>query len=132
MPETSNTLSILQPGLTVTGRLTSKGDIAIGGRIEGEVTGRTVEVLEGACVLGRLEAHQAIIQGAVEGHVCARTVIIGASANVKGKLQYGVIKIAHGARIELEFVPTFVVPKEAPRVSQRRLGMEGPIVNPVQ
>ena len=132
MPETSNTRSILQPGLTVTGRLTSKGDIVIGGRIEGEVTGRTVEVLEGASVLGRLDAHQAIIQGAVEGHVCARVVTIGASATVKGELRYGAIKIARGARIELEFVPTFVVTEGSPVVSRPRMVVEGPAVSPVQ
>ncbi len=132
MSETSTTRSILQPGLTVTGRLTSKGDIVIGGRIDGEVTGRTVEVLEGASVLGKLEARHAIIRGAVEGHVFARAVTIGANATVKGELHYGTIKIARGARIELEFIPTFVVMGESPAVSRPRLMVEGPAVSPAQ
>ena len=132
MSETSTTRSILQPGLTVTGRLTSKGDIVIGGRIDGEVTGRTVEVLEGASVLGRLEAHHAIIHGDVEGHVFARAVTIGTNATVKGELHYGTIKIARGARIELEFIPTFVVMGESPAVSRPRLMVEGPAVSPAQ
>ena len=131
MSETSNTRSILQPGLTVTGRLTSKGDIVIGGRIDGEVTGRTVEVLEGASVHGRLEARHAIIRGAVEGHVFARAVTIGANATVKGELHYGTIKIARGARIELEFIPTFVTTEESPAVSRPRWVVERPAVSPV-
>ena len=105
MSEASYTRSVLQPGLSVTGRLTSKSDITIGGRIDGEITGRAVEVLEGASVLGRLEAHQAIIRGAVEGHVCARAVTISANATVKGELHYGTIEIARGARIQIQFLP---------------------------
>jgi cytoskeletal protein CcmA (bactofilin family) len=132
MVETSNTRSILQPGLSVTGHLESKGDIVIGGRIDGEVTGRAVEVLEGASVLGRLEAYQATIRGTVEGHVFARAVTIGANATVIGELHYGTIKIARGARIELEFVPTFVVMGESPAVSRPRLVVEGPAVSPAQ
>lgn len=131
MSEASNTRSILQPELSVTGRLTSKGDITIGGRIDGEVSGKAVEVLEGASVLGRLEARQATIHGAVEGHVSARAVTIGALATVKGELHYGTVEIAQGARIELEFNPTFVVTEGSPDVPYPPLVVEGPIVDPV-
>ena len=104
--QASRTCSVLQPGLSVTGRLVSKGDIVVGGRIDGKVTGETVEVLEGASIHGGLEADHVIIRGVVDGHIRARTVIIGAAATVKGELQYGSIEIARGARIETQLIPT--------------------------
>jgi cytoskeletal protein CcmA (bactofilin family) len=105
MPQTPETSSILQPGLSVTGHLTSTGDIIVGGRIEGEITGNTVEVLEGASIRGKLKADIAIINGVVTGHVHVGTASIGTGGALDGELQYGIVEIAQGAKIETQFVP---------------------------
>ena len=124
--------SVLQPELCVTGRLTSKGDIVIGGRIDGEVTGETVEVLEGALIRGGLKAGHAIIRGIVDGNICARTVIIGAAATVIGELQYGSIEIARGARIETRLLPTLRENKPFPGVLRPPVMLEIRTRSPAQ
>ena len=106
MSQVSSRCSVLQPGLSVTGRLVSTGDIVIGGRIDGEVSGVTVEVLQGASIRGGLKADHAIIHGLVDGRVHARTVTIGAGGTVKGEIRYGSLEIARGARIETRMLPT--------------------------
>ena len=106
--------SVIQAELSVVGQMTTNGDISVSGRVDGGITGKTVEVLESAAVRGELKADHAVLYGFVKGHVRARTVTIGDKATVEGELQYNTIEIASGARIEAQFVPVAAVHEPSP------------------
>ena len=121
---TNNGLSTLAPGVSVTGQLNSDGDIVIGGQIEGDVTGRSVEVTEGASIQGSLTARDVVIRGSVKGSIHARVVTLGAKAVVEGELTYERIEVALGAWVDIRFVPFSASGETAPNPALPRLSGE--------
>ena len=97
--------------------MTTNGDIAVIGRVDGGITGKTVEVHESASVRGELIADHAVLYGFVKCHVQAHTVTIGETAAVEGVLQYNRIEIASGARIKAQFMALRTIPRPMERSS---------------
>ncbi len=92
--------SIFSEGLHVTGNLISDGDVQIDGIIEGDVKGRNLTVGSTGQVVGKIVAHEVVINGHVTGEVAAKTVMITRTANVEGDLVHEVLSIEAGAVFE--------------------------------
>ena len=92
--------SIVSEGLHVTGNLISDGDVQIDGIIEGDVKGRNLTVGSNGQVVGKIVAHEVVINGHVTGEVAAKTVMITRTANVEGDLVHEVLSVEAGAVFE--------------------------------
>lgn len=92
--------SIVSEGLHVTGNLISDGDVQIDGIIEGDVKGRNLTVGSNGQVVGKIVAHEVVINGTVTGEVAAKTVMITRTANVEGDLVHEILSVEAGAVFE--------------------------------
>lgn len=93
-------LSLIGAELTVSGDLTSAGQVHVEGRVHGNV--RCISLCQSASgvITGHIETGEARIGGLVEGNVAAGTVVIEASGRVTGDVAYDTISIAAGARVD--------------------------------
>ena len=92
--------SIISSALTVVGNINGAGDLRIDGVVEGDVTGGSLKVGQGAKVKGALTADEVIVQGTVEGTIKARRVEIASTADVSGEIWHEVLAIAAGALVD--------------------------------
>ena len=77
--------SLISPGLKVLGNLECDGDVVIAGTVEGDISGKSLTVREGA---------------RVKGKVAARSVRIAASGEMTGDVQYEILAIEEGAMLD--------------------------------
>lgn len=80
-------------------------DMEIAGAVEGEITGRTITVLEGGSVDGTVGAENIIIRGAVKGIIKAHFISVLGTAHVEGELRYDELAVTPGAHMEARCVP---------------------------
>ena len=128
----SQVVSVISPGLTVTGNLESEGAIQVDGTIEGDVRGQTVTIGEGATIKGAVYGDSVKVAGSVEGKVEAQTVSVTRSGQLKGDIIHERLEIEAGADIDGHCQPTYnktsgkVTPikaaSDAPKVSGSELG----------
>lgn len=123
--ESTETISIVGPGMTFVGDCTTNGSIRVEGTVEGSVrAGRSVAVGPAGLVTGDVRARDATIAGSVrgtlvaegrlqlqessrlDGDVFARTVQVGEGAVVNANVRMGEDAVAradreHGPGLEL-------------------------------
>ena len=83
----------------------NRKNLEIHGEAGGDITGRTVTVLKGASVDGKVDAQTIIIHGAVRGLVSAALITVRSTAHVAGELHYGTLSVDPGAQVEALCVP---------------------------
>ncbi|MFQ6017624.1 MAG: polymer-forming cytoskeletal protein [Kiloniellaceae bacterium] len=91
--------SIISPDLKIVGDLESSGDIQVDGRIEGDITSRTLTIGEGAMVHGALVAENVRIYGTVTGEVKATSVTLAKTAKVQGGIAHRSLEMEAGASL---------------------------------
>lgn len=79
--------TVIGPHLSVTGTMRGADDIVIRGAVTGDIHGRTVEIRNGARVVGDVVAAEVTIGGAVKGNVEAATIVIRRGGGVEGRLE---------------------------------------------
>ena len=93
--------SVLGKGIRVQGDLTSKGDLALAGAIEGVVTVRGFSVAAGGRLKGRAEVNSAEIRGTLEGSLSVKGLTrIHAEARMEGDLATSSLMVADRAQLE--------------------------------
>ncbi len=92
--------SVISPELRVVGDLYCTGDIQIEGTVEGQITGQTVTVVEGAQVNGPIHADTVRVSGSINGQIEGNTVILASTASVKGDVVHKALSIESGAQFE--------------------------------
>lgn len=92
--------SLISPGLKVLGNLECDGDVVIAGTVEGDISGKSLTVREGARVTGSIRVDTLHIMGSVKGKVAARSVRIAASGEMTGDVQYEILAIEEGAMLD--------------------------------
>jgi len=100
--DTSGEVSIVGRGVRIEGDVHVKGDVRIGGRINGAVfvQERFVVAIEGI-VLGGIEAGEGDIAGKVEGDIVTRgRLIVRKSASILGKITAKSLMVEDGAAID--------------------------------
>ena len=119
--EVTDEVSIITPGTTIKGNLSTTGSFSINGRVEGnvqcngklEVTGTIIgnssssEVFSdvkiglGSVVVGNISATSAVIAGAVKGDIDVQgPVVVDTSAVIVGNIKSRSVQINNGAVIE--------------------------------
>lgn len=83
----------IDAGTTLSGTLDCKGDLAIGGVVEGNLRGRRLAILAGGSVNGDIVAESVFIDGRFEGVASATELQLGPRAHVVGDLHYTLLSI---------------------------------------
>ncbi len=94
-------ISIIGPGMTVTGDVTSSGTVRIQGEVQGTVRAdRAVVVGKEGLVEGEILTPDALISGSVKGRLIVETRLeVQATAEVDGEVQTPRIQVEEGARL---------------------------------
>ncbi len=92
--------SIISAGLTITGNLTSDGEVQVDGIVLGDIRAGTLSVGEGACITGEILAERVLIKGEIIGTIRANAVELAKSAMVRGDILHEVLSIEAGANVE--------------------------------
>jgi len=92
-------ISIIGPGMTVVGDLTTDGPLRIEGRVEGSVrVGHTLVIGKDGVVVGDVRAEDAVVSGTIDGSLTASSRIeVHATAKVEGDLRARSMQLDEGA-----------------------------------
>lgn len=86
--------------LTITGNLSGSAEIEIAGRIDGDVDGKSIYILESGSVSGAVKVELAQIRGQLAGSLSADTVEVQSGADIKASISAEVLEIQKGARLK--------------------------------
>src|SRR5580698_8199912 len=92
--------SIISADLTVTGTLTSTGDIQIDGIVEGDVRSIGLVIGEKAEIHGEILAEDITVRGRVIGRIRARKVQLSSTSHVEGDILHEAFAVEAGAFFE--------------------------------
>lgn len=92
--------SIIGQDLVITGDLVSTGDIKIDGRVDGNITCRTLTLGDQPVINSAISAETVRICGAFSGEVKANKVVLTSTAKVKGDISQEILEIEPGALVE--------------------------------
>jgi cytoskeletal protein CcmA (bactofilin family) len=99
-------VSVISDEITITGTVTSSGNLIINGNVDGEINCESLEIGPSGVVTGTVKAGQCLLAGKLEGKLSARTVNIASTGDLNGRLSYGKLEIETGANIELKLRKT--------------------------
>ena len=83
--------------LTITGNVTSKGEIHLDGHVQGDVRCVALVLGENSSVEGNVTAEDVVIRGRLIGSVQALRVILQSNSHVEGDLTHQSLAIEQGA-----------------------------------
>jgi cytoskeletal protein CcmA (bactofilin family) len=90
-------ISCIGPGMTVVGKISSKGTLNVFGRVEGELHASVVHISDGAQVEGTIAAQELTIGGRFKGAIQADRVMLTSSAVVEGEIHHSSLAIEENA-----------------------------------
>ncbi|HEY0213013.1 MAG TPA: polymer-forming cytoskeletal protein [Paenirhodobacter sp.] len=99
-PRAKPAVSVLSSDLTITGNITTSGDIQVEGTIEGDIRAHLLTVGETATIRGEIIADDIIVNGRVVGRVRGLKVRLTSTARVEGDIIHKTIAIESGAHFE--------------------------------
>ena len=99
-------VSVISDEITITGSVTSSGNLIINGNVDGEINCESLEIGPSGVVTGTVKAGQCLLAGKLEGKLSARTVNIASTGDLNGRLSYGKLEIETGANIALKLRKT--------------------------
>jgi cytoskeletal protein CcmA (bactofilin family) len=91
--------SIIGSDLTITGDLDSTGDIRVDGRVDGNITCRTLTLGEQPLLNSKIAAETVRICGIFNGQVRANKVVLTKDAKVKADIAQEILEIEPGATL---------------------------------
>jgi cytoskeletal protein CcmA (bactofilin family) len=117
--QNSSPLSISTIGedLTITGNVTSKGELHVNGQVRGDVHCLTLVLGENAQLEGNVVAEEVMIRGRLIGSVRAVRVMLQSSAHVEGNLFHKSLSLEQGTHFEGESRPSDTPLLSIPEVS---------------
>ena len=104
----SNPLSISTIGedLTITGNVTSKGELHLDGQVQGDVHCVALVLGENAQLEGSVVAEDVMVRGRLIGSVRARRVTLQSKSHVEGNLFHKSLSLEQGTHFEGESHPS--------------------------
>ena len=93
-------ISSISSGLSIVGKITGNGALAIFGRVEGDLQASTVQISDGAQVEGNIEAEELTIGGRFKGTIHANRVKLNSTAVVEGDIFHRSLAIEENAHFE--------------------------------
>ena len=99
-------ISTIGEDLTITGNVTSKGELHVNGRVQGDVHCAALVLGENAQVEGSVVAHDVMVRGRLVGSVRALRVVLQSTAYVEGNLFHKSLSLEQGTHFEGESRPS--------------------------
>lgn len=98
MPSDS-VISIIGPGMTITGDCVTDGTIRVEGTVEGAIkAGKAVVIGKQGCVKGDVETQDAVVSGRVEGTLTAASRLeLQATCHIEGEVYTRRMQLEEGA-----------------------------------
>src|SRR6516164_5732298 len=97
VPEATSSISSV---LSIVGKIIGQGRLTIFGHVEGEVHASTVQIGDGAQVVGDIVAEELTIGGRVKGTIRANRVKLNSTAAVEGDIHHRTLAIEENAQFE--------------------------------
>jgi cytoskeletal protein CcmA (bactofilin family) len=89
--------------LRLSGKLTTRSDVIVEGRIDGDCVCPRIVIKAGGNVTGDILAEEVVVQGTVEGRIQAKIVRLESTARVMGEVNYRDLHVQSGAFLEARF-----------------------------
>jgi len=102
----SRPLSTIGEDLTITGNVTSKGELHLNGRVLGDVHCVALVLGENAQLEGNVVAEDVMVRGRIVGSIRARRVSLQANSHVEGNLFHKSLSLEQGTHFEGESCPS--------------------------
>ena len=99
-------ISTIGEDLTITGNVTSKGELHVNGRVQGDVHCVALVLGENAQVEGSVVAEDVMVRGRLIGSVRALRVMLQSTAYVEGNLFHKSLFLEQGTHFEGESRPS--------------------------
>jgi cytoskeletal protein CcmA (bactofilin family) len=96
----SEAASCISSGLSIVGKIVGQGTLSILGHVEGEVHASTVQIGDGAQVVGNIVSEELTIGGRVKGTIHANRVRLNNTAVVEGDIHHRSLAIEENAQFE--------------------------------
>lgn len=97
---TNSVPSIISSDVTITGNITTLGEMQLDGTIEGDVRCASLTIGEQGAVEGVVTADKVTVKGTVKGQINGRNIRLEKSAKVTGDLFHETLSVEAGAFIE--------------------------------
>jgi len=120
----SGPVSLISPNLTITGNLSTQGDLQIDGTVEGNIQCHSLTLGASAKVKGHISATEVLIRGALIGDIEAQTVTLSKTARVTGDILHQTVSIEPGATLEGRIAGRSRIPTVAKPTSPHTAPME--------
>src|SRR4249920_4263275 len=104
--DSSPPISTIGEDLTITGNVTSKGELHLNGQIQGDVHCVALVLGENAQVEGSVVAEDVMVRGRLIGSVRALRVMLQSTAYVEGNLFHKSLSLEQGTHFEGESRPS--------------------------
>lgn len=100
--DADDVVSIVGPGMTITGDCKTEGTLRVEGKVEGTIrSGKAVVIGEDGEVVGDVHTQDAVVAGRVEGSIVAESRIeLQASARIKGDIRCRRVKLEEGGFVD--------------------------------
>jgi cytoskeletal protein CcmA (bactofilin family) len=99
-------ISTIGEDLTITGDVTSKGELHLNGQVQGHVDCLALVLGENAQLEGSVVAEEVMVRGRLIGSVRALRVMLQAKSHVEGDLLHKTLAIEHGTHFVGESRPS--------------------------
>ena len=100
-PDSSSlSISTIGEDLTITGNVSSKGELHLDGQVQGDIRCVALVVGENAQLEGNVVAEYVIVRGQLKGSVRALTVTLEAKSHVEGDLFHKSLSLEQGTHFE--------------------------------
>lgn len=109
-------ISTIGEDLTITGNVTSKGELHVNGRVQGDVHCAALVLGENAQVEGSVVAQDVMVRGRLIGSVRALRVVLQSTAYVEGNLFHKSLSLEQGTHFEGESRPSEAPLSSVPEV----------------
>ena len=117
---TSNsTPSIIGSDVTITGNISTGGELQLDGSIDGDLVCGSLVMGEEGSVRGTIKADSVVIRGAVRGEVRARAVRLEASSVIEGDVYHETLAVEAGAKLTGQFSYTAKGTEVTPTVADK-------------
>jgi cytoskeletal protein CcmA (bactofilin family) len=92
--------SVISRDLTIVGDIVTSGDVKIEGRVDGNITCRTLTLGQEPVINSTVTAEAVHVCGKFSGEIRAASVVLAKNANVTGDIYQNHLEIQEGASIE--------------------------------
>jgi len=96
----TDTVSTLGPGMSITGNIVCAGSVQILGRVNGDIQAAQLTICEGAQVEGTVTAQETVISGSFKGTIHGNSVKLRSTAVVDGEIFNKSLTIDENAQFE--------------------------------